>query len=95
MMAELNRFTQVATQKDGSLQKFAADPGLYRNMNQSAESLAVVLKNLEPVVRDLRLFSDKIARHPELLGISGAVSPSSGLKDDESRQSGVPAAPPR
>jgi phospholipid/cholesterol/gamma-HCH transport system substrate-binding protein len=33
------------------------------------------------VLRDVEIFSDKIARHPELLGVSGAIRPSSGAKE--------------
>ena len=29
----------------------------------------------------MEVFSDKIARHPELLGVSGAIKPSAGIKD--------------
>jgi phospholipid/cholesterol/gamma-HCH transport system substrate-binding protein len=58
-----------------------SDPELYRNLSSSAGSLAVLLQNLEPIVRDMRIFSDKIARHPELIGVSGALRGSSGLKD--------------
>ncbi|MCA9023317.1 MAG: hypothetical protein KDA74_24380, partial [Planctomycetaceae bacterium] len=48
---------------------------------RSASSLTVLLNNLEPIARDIRIFSDKIARHPEILGVSGAMKGSSGLKD--------------
>jgi phospholipid/cholesterol/gamma-HCH transport system substrate-binding protein len=34
-------------------------------------------------LRDVKEFSDKIARHPEILGVGGAVKPSNGLKDSE------------
>jgi phospholipid/cholesterol/gamma-HCH transport system substrate-binding protein len=83
LLAELNRFAVLINKPNGSLQKFAADPSLYDNMDRSAQSIAVLIKNLEPVLRDLREFSDKIARHPELLGVGGAMRPSSGLKDSE------------
>jgi phospholipid/cholesterol/gamma-HCH transport system substrate-binding protein len=43
----------------------------------------VLVRNLEPVLKDLREFSDKVARNPELLGVGGAVRPSNGLKDNE------------
>jgi phospholipid/cholesterol/gamma-HCH transport system substrate-binding protein len=78
---ELNDFAQLVNKKDGSIQRFASDPQLYRNLNRSAESLAVLLKNIEPILRDVRIFSDKVARHPELIGVSGAFKGSSGLKD--------------
>ena len=35
----------------------------------------------EKITRDLEVFADKIARRPELIGVGGAVRPSSGLKD--------------
>src|SRR5690606_12534014 len=81
LMADLNQLSDAAVQEDGSLNRLMSDPALYRNLNASAESLAVLLQNLEPVLRDLRIFSDKVARHPELMGIGGALNGSSGLKD--------------
>ncbi len=78
---ELAQFAQLLSKQDGSVRKFVEDPELYRNLSQSSGSLAVLLRNLEPVVRDLRIFSDKVARHPELIGVSGALRGSSGIKD--------------
>lgn len=83
LMSELNHFAKLVNTKDGSMQKFASDPSLYDNLDRSSQSLAVLLKNAEPVLRDLREFSDKVARNPEILGVGGAVRPSGGLKDSE------------
>lgn len=83
LMTELNRFARLVNTKEGSLQKFASDPSLYDNLDRSSQSLAVLLRNVEPVLRDLREFSDKVARNPELLGVGGAVRPSAGIKDSE------------
>lgn len=83
LLAELNRFAIMVNKPQGSLQKFASDPALYDHLDRSAQSIEVLVKNLEPILRDLREFSDKIARHPELLGVGGAMRPSSGLKDSE------------
>jgi phospholipid/cholesterol/gamma-HCH transport system substrate-binding protein len=83
LMTELSRFARMVNSKDGSIQKFATDPSLYDNLDRSSQSLSVLLRNVEPVLRDLREFSDKVARNPELLGVGGAVRPSSGLKDQE------------
>jgi phospholipid/cholesterol/gamma-HCH transport system substrate-binding protein len=81
LLTELNQFAQMINRNEGTLQKFTSDPKLYENLNTSAASLAVLLKNLEPMLADLRVFSDRIARHPEILGVSGAMQPSSGLKN--------------
>lgn len=80
---ELRIVAQAATRNEGSFQKFLSDPSLYRNLERSSESLSVLLQNLNPVIRDMRVFADKVARHPELIGAAGVVRPSSGLKDDE------------
>lgn len=83
LMSELNRFAKLVNTKDGSLQKFASDPSLYDNLDRSSQSLAILLKNVEPILRDMREFSDKLARHPELIGAGGVIRPSTGLKDQE------------
>ena len=84
-LTELNQFAKVVNQKDGSLQKFISDPTLHNQLVRSSESANVLMKNLEPVLRDLREFSDKVARNPEVLGLGGAVRPSTGLKAAELR----------
>ena len=81
LTSELDGFVQLATKEGGTIQKLVSDPKLYQNMNQSAESLSILMNNLEPIMRDVRIFSDKIARHPELIGVGGVFKGSSGLKD--------------
>jgi phospholipid/cholesterol/gamma-HCH transport system substrate-binding protein len=80
---ELTLFAKLVNSPEGTIHKLAADPQLYVNLNRSAESASLLLRNLEPVIRDLRVFSDKVARHPELVGVSGALRGSSGIKDPE------------
>ena len=81
LLRELTVIAQIVNQGQGTLSKLANDPTLYDNLNRSAASIPVVLRNLEFIAHDLRIFSDKIARHPELLGVSGALQGSSGLKE--------------
>jgi len=57
------------------------DPSLYRNLNEAADKLNKLLPRVDYILRDVEIFADKIARHPESLGIGGAVHPSSGLKE--------------
>ena len=78
--ADLADLTELLNREDGSLGKLASDPSLYRNLDASAENLNLLLANLGPVLRDLRVFSDKIARHPELIGVRGALRGSDGTK---------------
>ncbi|HUG93780.1 MAG TPA: MlaD family protein [Planctomycetaceae bacterium] len=81
LSGELDQFARIVARGDGTLRQFVANPGLYENLNRSASSLAVLLKALEPTLADLRVLSDKLARHPELLGVGGAFRPSSGIKE--------------
>jgi phospholipid/cholesterol/gamma-HCH transport system substrate-binding protein len=80
---QLAQFSKVLNSGDGSIRKLATDPDLYVNLDRSAQSAAILLRNLEPIIRDLRVFSDKVARHPELIGVSGVLKGSSGLKYPE------------
>jgi phospholipid/cholesterol/gamma-HCH transport system substrate-binding protein len=46
-----------------------------------------MLPRLDRILKDFEVFADKIARHPESLGVRGAVAPSSGLKESPFRSS--------
>ena len=78
--ADLAVLTANLKREDGSLAQLASNPSLYRNLDAGAENLNLLLANLAPVLRDLRVFSDKIARHPELIGVRGALRGSDGTK---------------
>ncbi len=94
LLTELNQFSQVLNDDNGSMQQFVKDPELYRNLNRSSLALNVLLENLAPIMKDARIFSDRIARHPEILGISGAMKGSSGIKEPEEIQRTGYTAPP-
>ncbi|HUQ71589.1 MAG TPA: hypothetical protein VM165_18820 [Planctomycetaceae bacterium] len=93
LLAELNHLSHAVNTPNGSIQKFAADPALYDNLNRSAQSLAILLKNLDPVMLNMREFSDKVARNPELMGVGGAIRPSTGLRDSDLLNQPPAAAP--
>ena len=85
---------QTLGRGNGSIQKLLSDPTVYQNLDDAAASLERVLSRAEKISRDLEVFSDKIARRPELIGIGGAVRPSSGLKDAPGLPSYRPDWPP-
>jgi phospholipid/cholesterol/gamma-HCH transport system substrate-binding protein len=72
----------------GTIQKFFTDPSLYNNLNQAACMITTVMPRLDRILRDVEVFADKIARHPESLGVRGAVSPNSGLKESPTAPQG-------
>ena len=80
LLAQFTTFGRTLNQRDSSLGQLVNNPELYQNLNAAACNIEQLTRELKPIVRDARAFSDKIARHPETLGIRGAIKPSSGIK---------------
>jgi hypothetical protein len=43
--------------------------------------LVRIMPRLDRIMKDFETFADKLARHPEAIGLGGVVRPGSGLKD--------------
>jgi phospholipid/cholesterol/gamma-HCH transport system substrate-binding protein len=80
-MTEVQQLLRAASQGDGTLRRLLVDPSLYNNLNDFACMLDRTLPRVDRILKDVEVFADKIARHPESLGVRGAISPSSGLKE--------------
>lgn len=83
---KMNRFVDEARevmkafQGDSTIRSLMTDPTLYNNLNDAACMLTRIMPRVDRVLKDMELFADKIARHPEALGLGGVVTPGSGLK---------------
>lgn len=66
---------------DGSFGKVLNDPQLYNQLVDAASNLNRTLLRAEKIAKDLEVFADKVARKPEIIGIGGALRPSTGLKE--------------
>lgn len=80
LMGELAVFSRALNDENGPLSRVMNNPQLARDIDESASSLQTIMRNLAGISRDLRVFSDKIARNPELLGVRGVIDGSSGIK---------------
>jgi len=80
LMARLAQFSDSLNNPDGTLGRLVNDPQLYNNLNRAAANVDELTVQLGPIVHDVRVFTDKIARHPEMVGVRGAFRPSSGMK---------------
>ncbi len=80
-MVETRKLIEAVGRNDGTVQRLITDPSLYNNLNDSAIMVTRILPRLDRAMKDLEIFADKIARHPESLGVSGAIRPSSGVKE--------------
>lgn len=104
---QLAEFSARLADRRTSLGKLTSDSELYDNLNELVLQVDQLSRQLQPVVRDLRVFSDRIARNPELLGVRGALERSPGTKgvptlaelDPEGYRAGLhsrwTASPPR
>jgi phospholipid/cholesterol/gamma-HCH transport system substrate-binding protein len=73
-------FAKALNESEGTLGKLVRDPKVYDDLAQAAANVNRLTKELRPIVDDVRVFTDKIARHPEQLGVRGALDRRPGLK---------------
>ncbi len=79
-MDDMLRFSATLNNPNSSLGQLLNSPELYQHINRAARNIDELTRELKPVVDDARVFSDKIARHPEMLGVRGAIQRSPGIK---------------
>lgn len=86
VLADARRFTISLNDSEGSLNKLIRDRELSDNLNTTIKNANVVISELyrrinelEPILRDVRIATDKIAREPGRL-IGGALNKGPGLK---------------
>jgi len=89
ILKDADVISTMLAEEDGTFKRLATDPQLYANLNNSTAAIAVLMTKLDFILRDVRVFTDKVARHPEVLGVGGALRGSSGLKDENE---GLPAS---
>jgi phospholipid/cholesterol/gamma-HCH transport system substrate-binding protein len=81
VLTEVREVVRVFARGDGPVQKLLTDPTMANNLDAAAASLARVMARADKIARDLEVFADKVARRPELIGVGGALRPSTGLKE--------------
>jgi ABC-type transporter Mla subunit MlaD len=84
LLGDLRELLRAAATGDSTLCRFLLDPSLYKHCDEAACLVNRVLPQLDQILRDVKVFTDKIARHPESLGLGGMVRPSAGLKEGPS-----------
>lgn len=80
LLGDLSDFGRNLSRGEGSLGKLMRDPDLYQHLNNAAINIEKITCEFRPIVHDARVFADKIARHPELLGVRGAIQKNPGIK---------------
>ena len=81
-ISDIRELVRVIGQADGTIKRFLTYPGIYNNIYNSISAVTRMTPKIERVLKDVEIFTDKIARHPESIGLGGVVRPGSGLKDN-------------
>jgi phospholipid/cholesterol/gamma-HCH transport system substrate-binding protein len=80
LMSEVLVFSESLNNSKGTIGQLVHNPELYHSVNRAVKNIEELTQQLRPIVSDARVFSDKIARHPEVLGVRGAIKPNDGSK---------------
>lgn len=80
VMENLARFSRNLRDPQGSLGLMLRDRQLYDHLSSAAANIDNLTRQLRPILNDVRIFTDKIARHPERLGARGALQRYPGIK---------------
>ena len=80
-MSSVNELIRAIGKAEGTFQKFISDPSLYNNLNSVTCSMAKLMPEFEQILKDVGVFADKIARHPESLGIRVQFNRAAGSRN--------------
>ncbi len=80
LLEQIAELVSAANNPDGSVRQFLDNPDLYQNLNHAASNIEQASRELRPTLANLRVFTDKIARDPGRLGVSGVLRRETGLK---------------
>lgn len=78
-MDEMTRFTRMLSDPDGTLSRVQNDPELYYRLSQAARNVDELTRQMKPILADVRVITDKVARHPGVI-VRDAVRPGPGIK---------------
>ncbi|MEM6776925.1 MAG: MlaD family protein [Planctomycetota bacterium] len=73
-LVQLSTFGQTLNNNDGTLRRVIEDDELYFEIRRTVENIEAATARIRPILDDVRVFTDKIARDPRQLGIRGALT---------------------
>ncbi|MCI0361906.1 MAG: MlaD family protein [Planctomycetaceae bacterium] len=73
LLEQLVVLTEGLNSRQGTLGRILHDDVLYRRLDNTLANAEEITSKLRPILDDIRIFSDKIARDPRQLGLKGAL----------------------
>lgn len=81
LVDEVIAVTQAVRNGQGTVGQLLHNPELYQRLNRSVQNIEELTVLLRPVVDDVRIITDKVARDPAQMGVKGILDRrASGLK---------------
>jgi phospholipid/cholesterol/gamma-HCH transport system substrate-binding protein len=81
LLEQFVAFSEALNAGEGTLGKLVHDDEIYQQLQRVVGNAEEITKRARPIVEDVRIFTDKIARDPRQLGVKGALDQRpSGLK---------------
>lgn len=82
LAADLKVFARRLNNSQGTLARLVDDPSMYGKLNDTLDNIRlvsgnveVITRRLQPVIEDVRVTADKLARDPAQMGVRGILSP--------------------
>lgn len=82
-LRQVETFGASLNNSNGTVRRLLEDDDIYWQVRRTIENVELATAKLRPILDDVRIFSDKIARDPRQLGVKGALDKRStglGLK---------------
>ncbi len=73
-LTEVNSFASAFNNESGTVRRLLEDEDLYWQIRRTVENIEQATARVRPILDDVRIFTDKIARDPRQLGVKGALS---------------------
>jgi len=73
-LRQVETFGETLNQSDGTVRRLLEDEELYWKIRRTVENIEQASARVRPILDDVRVFSDKIARDPRQLGVRGALT---------------------
>ncbi len=73
-LTQVSGFTAALNNDNGTVKRLLTDEDLYWQIRRTVENVEQATAKVRPILDDVRIFTDKIARDPRQLGVKGALS---------------------
>jgi ABC-type transporter Mla subunit MlaD len=73
-LQQITQFGDLVNRSDGSLRRLIEDDEIYFQVKRTLGNIEHATVRIRPILDDVRVFTDKLARDPSQLGVKGALT---------------------